>query len=82
MIRFNCTKCKQRYKSEDDLAGDEIDCQKCGTTVSIPNVPPPAAKIGLQLKRTGEPAKLGGLKVPTLTLPHAVRPSMLPQGAK
>ncbi len=30
MIRFNCKSCEQRYKTDKDLAGDEIECNKCG----------------------------------------------------
>jgi hypothetical protein len=78
MIRFNCKTCNQRYKTDDDLAGDEIECQKCGTTVNVPALMPPNEEITLKLRAPGiqmkkaeglslapqTPGKAEGLKPP------------------
>lgn len=86
MIRFTCTNCKQRYKSEDDLAGDEIECRKCGTTVLIPIAEPPAEKINLMLKKTSVDLKPKGLKAPSLSLPGSMKKTGIdlkkPEGLK
>ena len=64
MIRFNCKKCNQRYKADDDLAGDEIECKKCGTAVHIPSMTPPVKKINLSIQKTVlEPKKTEGIKM-------------------
>ena len=77
MIRFNCKKCEQRYKADEDLAGDEIECNKCGAPVHIPSVPPPAEKITLNIKKTAiESRKAAEVKMPTLTLPDSIRKKM------
>ena len=46
MIRFNCTKCGQHYKTDDDLAGEEVECSKCDTTLQVPDdiIPPAQTK--------------------------------------
>ena len=67
MIIVNCTHCKQRYKTDDDLAGDEIECHKCGTMVHVPEVVPTDVKINLNLKQGSINLKLPdgfGLKMP------------------
>ena len=79
MIRFNCTHCKQRYKTDDDLAGDDIDCRNCGTTVKIPEVVPPTEEITLTLKKTGVELKKPALAVPTLKLSNPVKAKTLNQ---
>ena len=82
MIRFNCKDCKQRYKADEDLAGDEIECRKCGAAVYIPNIPPPAKDITLNIQKTTlDSKKTEEVKIPVLTLPNSIRKKMLSQGA-
>ena len=80
MIRFNCKSCEQRYKADKDLAGDEIECKKCGAAVYIPSMLLPAKDITLNIQKTAiEPKKTEEVKIPTLTLPDSIRKKMLNQ---
>ena len=74
MIRFNCGSCGQRYKAEDDFAGEEMECNKCGATVSIPH-PEDIAPSAEEIISTVKNAHADGtqeLKMPKLSLPSSL----------
>ena len=35
-MRFSCETCGQRYKADDSFAGEDVECSKCGATISVP----------------------------------------------
>lgn len=35
-MRFTCGTCGQRYKADDSFAGEDLECSKCGATISVP----------------------------------------------
>ena len=39
MIPIRCKACSQRFEVDDELAGQEIDCNACGETIEIPYPP-------------------------------------------
>ena len=68
MIRFNCTKCGQHYKTDDDLAGEEVECSKCDTTLQVPNdIIPPAQTSTVESGKTQE------VTIPSLSLPGSIK---------
>jgi len=73
-MRFSCDRCGQRYKADESFAGEEIECSKCGTLISIPDIEPPPIKIVVpEIRKTDiEPASAEKVKVPKLTLPASL----------
>ena len=35
-IKFRCSKCSQKLEANDPMAGSQIDCPKCNTSLSVP----------------------------------------------
>ena len=57
MIRFTCTKCKQRYKADESFAGEEIECNNCKTKVPIPHEVETKSALIEDLSFATKPAK-------------------------
>ena len=36
MIKYHCSNCGQKFKSDDELSGKNGKCHNCGSPVSIP----------------------------------------------
>ena len=80
MIRFACPGCGQHYKTEDDLIGEELQCNKCAVMITVPdadNIPPtvnadapPVHDEPIDSKRTQE------LKMPPIGLPETYEKKM------
>lgn len=39
-VRYFCTNCGQKFKSEEEHAGKQVNCAKCGTLLEIPRIEP------------------------------------------
>ena len=65
-MRFNCDSCGQRYDADDSFAGEDVECSKCGATISVPNSEPtPELTIKAVQPLNAEP------KAPKLTMPSS-----------
>jgi DNA-directed RNA polymerase subunit RPC12/RpoP len=42
---FSCPKCKQQMEAESSLAGNEIACPACGTTMVVPDANPANIRV-------------------------------------
>ena len=64
-MRFNCDSCKQRYEADDSFAGEDVECSKCGATISVPELEPPPE---LTIKAVQPVKTVAELKAPKLSI--------------
>ena len=70
MIRFNCQNCGQKYKADESFAGEEIECNRCATSIPVPNVSESALPPAISnISKVGESKATQELKMPKLSMP-------------
>ena len=74
-MRFSCGTCGQRYKADDSFAGEDVECSKCGATISVPvseqplespkTAPsPPKLSLSLVSQKTARPESSKTVQLP------------------
>ena len=37
-LKFSCDQCQEKLEAEMSMAGDMIECPRCGSTIKVPNL--------------------------------------------